>query len=82
MIPSGALAAASAVARRPSLWPAALRQLRRLARPGWWHRAPFLPLPDRGWLEFRMTTAYGRPDAPIDPDDLVVWLRWSAAADR
>lgn len=63
---------------RPRLWPAALRQARALAVPGWWRRPPFLPLPDGDWLAFRLTTAYGAPDARLVADDLVTWLEWSA----
>ena len=71
------LAAVGAVARHPSLWPVALVQARRLARPGWWRRRPFLPLPDREYLRFRMQTAYGGDgSAPPRPDDLVTYLRW------
>lgn len=28
-------------------------------------------------MAFRMTTAYGDPDAAIVVDDLVTWLTWS-----
>ncbi|HUS62051.1 MAG TPA: hypothetical protein VMY34_07620, partial [Acidimicrobiales bacterium] len=55
----GWAASVRAVARRPALWSTALRQAVRLARPGWWHRRPFLPLPDPDYLRFRMVTAYG-----------------------
>lgn len=68
---------AVAVLRRPRLWPAALAQAGRLAPDGWWRRPPFLPLPDRAWLRFRMETAYGRPDAVPEPGDLVVFLEWA-----
>ena len=34
----------------PGLWWASAGALRRMARRGWWHRAPFLPLPGRGLL--------------------------------
>lgn len=65
------------LARRPDLWPTAVRAGRELARPGWWHHPPFLPLPDRDWLRFRMETAYGgRGDRPMAGDDLVTWLEW------
>lgn len=67
----------AALAARPRLWPAALRQARALAPTGWWRRRPFLPVPDRDWLRFRMTTAYGDADAPVDVDDLLVWLAWT-----
>ncbi|MDZ7673669.1 MAG: hypothetical protein U5K30_01155 [Acidimicrobiales bacterium] len=73
----GSALALRAVIARPSLWRAALRQVRALAPTGWWRRPPFLPVPDRAWLSFRLTTAYGDPTAPIVADDLVAWLRWS-----
>lgn len=74
---SGARAAVAAVAARPRLWPAALRQSRALVPDGWWRRRPFLPVPDRDWLRFRMTTAYGDPSSPVDVADLLVWLAWT-----
>jgi hypothetical protein len=36
---------------------------------------PFLPLPDAGYLRFRLVTAYGDAAAPT-PDDLVSYLEW------
>jgi hypothetical protein len=74
---AGALRSVAAVVRRPSLWPVGVRQARRLAAPGWWRRPPFLPLPPRDYLRFRMETAYGGAgDQSLDPDDLVTYLRW------
>ncbi len=67
---------AAAVLRHPGLWPAALGALVRLAPPGWWHRRPFLPLPDARLWAFRMVTAYGRPDAAPVPADVVSYLEW------
>lgn len=69
------VAAAVAVARHPSLWFTALRQVRRLAAPGWWRRSPHLPLPDPAYLRFRLETQYGTDRAP-DPDDIVTYLHW------
>jgi hypothetical protein len=66
-----------AVARRPGLWPVAVRQALVLARPGWWRRPPFLPVPDPAYLRFRLLTAYGDERRPPTPDDLVTYLRWS-----
>jgi hypothetical protein len=67
-----------AVAARPWLWPVAVIQVLRLARPGWWHRWPPLPLPDRDLWRFRMETAYGgRGEAEPEPDDVRSFLRWS-----
>jgi hypothetical protein len=65
-----------AVAARPSLWGIAVVQVFRLARRGWWRRPPFLPVPDRGYLRFRLETQYGDPGHPIEADDIVAYLRW------
>lgn len=73
-------AAVVAVVGRPGLWAIALRQARVLAEPGWWRRAPFLPLPPRDYLRFRLQTAYGGDGTgPIAADDLVGYLRWCKA---
>ena len=77
------LGAVLAVARRPRLWGTAGRQATRLAAPGWWRRWPFLPVPAADYLRFRLQTAYGgRGDGPIEPDDLVSYLRWCRSAER
>lgn len=75
--PTGRRRAVAAVLARPRLWPAALRQARAHVPPRWWRRRPHLPLPDRDWLRFRMTTAYGDPAAAVDVDDLLTWLAWT-----
>lgn len=72
---------AAAVAARPDLWPTAVVQARRLARPGWWRRWPPLPLPDPDWMAFRLRTAYGDADRDPDPADVVAWLRWCRRSD-
>ena len=79
---TGWLRCGLAVAARPSLWPAAARQARRLARRGWWHRPPFLPLPGRAYLGFRLEVQYGDPTARPHPDDVVGYLRWCRAQDQ
>ncbi|MBI2708311.1 MAG: hypothetical protein HYX34_01250 [Actinobacteria bacterium] len=77
-LPAGWGRAVAAVARRPRLWRAGLRQARRLAPTGWWRRPPYLPLPAPEWVAFRLETMYGDADHPIEPGDVVAWLRWSA----
>jgi hypothetical protein len=75
--------ALGAVLSHPSLWWTGVRQARRLARPGWWRHPPFLPLPTREYLRFRMETAYGGAgDQPLQADDLVTYLRWCRAFPR
>jgi hypothetical protein len=65
-----------AVLARPGLWLTALRQVRRLARPGWWRRPPFLPLPDREYLAFRLVTQYGDAGHRPIAADVVSYLAW------
>jgi hypothetical protein len=67
--------AGTGLLRRPSLWPTAVVQAFRLARPGWWRRPPFLPVPDPEYVRFRMETAYGSAGSP-DPEGLVAYLNW------
>lgn len=71
-----------AVLVRPPLWGVAVRQALRMAPPGWWRRWPLLPLPARGYLAFRMQTAYGDPSAVPPPEDVVDYLRWCRAWPR
>ena len=67
--------AVKAVLVRPSLWGIAITQALRLAAPGWWRRAPFLPLPDPAYLRFRLETQYGSGHEP-EPADIVTYLHW------
>lgn len=72
-----------AVLPHPSLWATGVRQARRLARPGWWRRPPFLPLPAPEYLRFRIETVYGGAgDRLLDPADLVAYLEWCRAFPR
>ena len=68
--------AAGAVVVRPWLWPTALAQVIALAPRGWWRRRPYLPVPDRAYLRFRMQTQYGDPDHEPEPEDLLTYLKW------
>lgn len=70
------LGAARAVARRPDLWPTALRQAWRLTPPRWWRRWPPLPLPPQPYLAFRLQTMYGPAGGPLSGADLVAYLEW------
>lgn len=66
----------SAVARRPRLWPSAARAWLDHVPSGWYRRRPFLPVPDRDWMRFRLQTQYGDPERRPEPDDVVTWLEW------
>ena len=45
-------------------------------RRRWWAQAPFLPLPDRPYLRWRMYTAYADENAVPPVDDVVRFARW------
>jgi hypothetical protein len=65
------------------LWPAALAEAMRLARPGWWHRWPLLPVPDEALWRFRMETAYGGSgEAVPEAADVVSFIGWSSTMGR
>jgi hypothetical protein len=63
--------------RHPATGLALLRVGWRFRRRGWWRRPPFLPLPARDYLRWRMHTAYG-DDAFVPPaEDVVRYARWA-----
>ncbi|HEX6310035.1 MAG TPA: hypothetical protein VF152_00245 [Acidimicrobiia bacterium] len=75
------LGALGRLTRRPRLWPTAAVQARRLVPPGWWRRAPFLPLPARDYVRFRLRTQYGAAGTP-EPADVVTYLEWCRQMSR
>ncbi len=82
-------AAAAALARRPGLWPTAARMARRSVPSAWWRTAPFLPVPSRDYVRFRLQTQYGGGTEPSGDtaavaagSDLVAFLEWCRDWDR
>jgi hypothetical protein len=45
-------------------------------RRNWWRRAPWLPLPDPEYLEWRLHTAYGEDRAFPPVEDVLRFARW------
>ena len=45
-------------------------------RRGWQARSPFLPLPDRDYLRWRMSTAYADEHAVPPAEDVIRFARW------
>jgi hypothetical protein len=45
-------------------------------RRDWWRRPPFLPLPDRTYMRWRMYTAYADENAVPPTDDVIRFARW------
>lgn len=74
--------AGAALAIRPRLWIPAVRQWKRLVPNGWWRSAPFLPVPDRSYLRFRLQTQYGSPQLKVVSEDLIGYLTWCRDWDR
>ena len=68
------LAARAAVSPRLAL--DLLRTAWAFRRRRWWAQAPYLPLPDRTYLEWRMYTAYADEQAVPPPDDVIRFARW------
>ena len=50
----------------------------RFRRNHWYARFPFLPLPARDYVRWRMYTAYGDHDAVPPVDDVIRYARWAA----
>jgi hypothetical protein len=60
----------------PTLAAALLRVSWRFRSRSWYTRFPFIPLPDRTYLRWRMHTAYGAHEAVPSPDDVERYARW------
>ena len=63
--------------KHPSLYVPMLRAAWRFRARDWYRRPPFLPLPPRGYVAWRMHTAYG--DEAVTPpySELARYLRWA-----
>lgn len=68
--------------RHPLLGGALLHAAWRFRARRWWASPPFLPLPPRNYLAWRMETAFGSADALPDAAALERYLRWTRAAVR
>lgn len=68
--------------RRPWLAPALVGMAWAFRARKWWRRPPFLPLPPRSYMRWRMDTAYGDPDAVPPQAEYERFVRWAAAQRR
>lgn len=64
--------------RRPRLIPYLLGAAWAFRARGWYGRPPFLPLPPRSYLRWRLDTAYGDPEAEPSIDEVERYLVWTA----
>jgi hypothetical protein len=71
----------TALTARSLAHPSVARDLLRVAwrfrARGWYTRFPFLPLPSRSYVRWRMHTAYGDYDAIPPVEDVVRYARWA-----
>lgn len=77
---SPAWTVARAALARPDMIPDLLGAAWAFRRRGWYRRPPFLPLPSRRYLRWRVETAYGDPDAVPSPGEVREFLRWARRA--
>ena len=70
------VAVAAGVLRHPSLWPTAMRQAAPARAAPVVARSPYLPVPSRSYLEFRLVTQYGDISHRPEPEDVLNYLRW------
>jgi hypothetical protein len=63
-------------AANPRLAADLLRTAWAFRRRGWRTTPPFLPIPDRTYLRWRMETAYADPDAIPPVEDVIRFARW------
>jgi hypothetical protein len=70
------LALALRAAVRPALAADLLRVAWRFRSRHWYRRFPFLPLPARDYVRWRMHTAYGTYDAVPPAADVERYARW------
>ncbi|MXW17838.1 MAG: hypothetical protein F4139_15665 [Gemmatimonadetes bacterium] len=68
--------------RRPRLWPALLSGAWAFRSKDWYRKAPFLPLPSKAYMRWRLETAYGEPDAVPPADEIARFVTWSAEMRR
>ena len=69
---------AARAALNPALARALLTVAWRFRDRHWLRRFPFLPLPSRGYVRWRMHTAYGDPDTIPPADEVVRYARWAS----
>ncbi len=67
---------AARAALNPPLAADLMRVAWRFRADGWYRRFPFLPLPSRKYVRWRMHTAYGDYDVVPPLEDVVRYARW------
>ena len=69
---------AKVAVRRPWLIPAMLAAAWAFRANRWYRQPPFLPMPSRAYMRWRMETAYGDGHTVVPSVDLERYLRWGS----
>ena len=69
---------AKVAVRRPWLIPAMLAAAWAFRANRWYRQPPFLPMPSRAYMRWRMETAYGDGNTVVPSVDLERYLRWGS----
>ncbi len=72
-----ALALAARSVLHPTLGVDLVRVSWRFRNRRWYRRFPFLPLPDRDYVRWRMDTAFGSPDFIPSAHEVEQYARWA-----
>ena len=64
--------------RRPWLIPAMLAMAWAFRANRWYLKPPFLPLPSKAYMKWRMETAYGEGFTVVPSEDFERYLRWGS----
>lgn len=64
------------IAARPRYWWVGFRVARRMVPTRWWTQRPYLPLPRRDYVQFRLETQYGGGAPRASLPDVLKYLRW------
>lgn len=70
------------VFRRPGIIPHLVGAAWAFRARRWYRRPPFLPLPPRSYVRWRMETAYGDPEAVPAADEMERYLVWASRMRR
>ncbi len=64
--------------RRPWLILAMLKMAWAFRVNRWYRQPPFLPIPSKAYMKWRMETAYGKGIVDVPSHDLERYVRWGA----
>lgn len=68
--------------RRPALIPHLVRASWAFRARHWYRRPPFLPMPPRSYVRWRLETAYGDPEASPPLEQLARYVLWTSRMRR